>query len=437
MAVSNSESIRFYRTRIWVWAIVIVVVAAAAYWYFNVGQKPSGTNRFRQGAMGAMAVPVKVAPVQSGRINFTLKAIGTVSAFNTVTVRSRVDGELQKILFTDGQKVQEGDVLAQIDPRTYQVQLEQALGQQKQNQALLANARRDLQRYQQLYKQNSIAKQQVDTQSALVQQYLGSQKSDQAAVDSAKLQLSFTTITAPLSGRLGLRKVDQGNLIAASNVDGLVVITQTQPISVVFTLPQAQVPSVLTQLRAGKRLGVDLYDRDDLQKIATGELMSIDNQIDVATGTLKLKARFANDDESLFPNQFVNVRLNVSADDTAVVIPTIAVQQGSIGAFVYTVNNDNKVHVQRVVTGTIEGNRVAIKDGLSVGQRVVTEGVDRLREGSLVEVVAPDAATPVASGLPSGVQAGATAVPPNEPVSGASTGARGTGSNPRSTRSPH
>ncbi len=400
MADLSSEPGRSHRGRTWVWVFVFVTLAVGAYWYFGAGKSPGAAKSFRSGAMGAMAVPVKAAPVQSGRINFVLKAIGTVTAFNTVTVRSRVDGELQKILFTDGQKVQEGDLLAQIDPRTYQVQLEQALGQQSQNQAQLANARRDLQRYQQLYKQNSIAKQQVDTQAALVQQYLGSQKSDQAAVDSARLQLSFTKITAPITGRLGLRKVDQGNLIAASNVDGLVVITQTQPISVVFTLPQAQVPDVLAQLRAGKTLSVDLYDRDDLLKIATGELMSIDNQIDVATGTLKFKARFANEDEALFPNQFVNVRLNVSADDQAVVIPTIAVQQGSIGPFVYVVDDDNKVHIQRIVTGTIEGARVAVKSGLSAGQRVVTEGVDRLREGALVEVMAPEASPAGGSGKP-------------------------------------
>src|SRR5690606_15729095 len=199
----------------------------------------------------------------------------------------------------------QGDLLARIDPRPYQVQLDQALGQQKQNQAQLENAQRDLQRYQLLFKQNSIAKQQVDAQAALVQQYLGSRKSDQAAVDSAKLQLSFTKIIAPLSGRLGLRKMDQGNMINASSTAGQVVITQTQPISVLFTLPQAQLPDVLKQIRAGKTLTVDLYDRDDLNTIATGELMSLDNQIDVATGTVKLKARFANEDESLFPNQFV------------------------------------------------------------------------------------------------------------------------------------
>lgn len=434
MADSSSGLGRSHRGRIWVWVVVLVALAAGAYWYFGAGKSPGSAKSLGRGGAGAMAVPVRAAPVESGRINFVLKAIGTVTAFNTVTVRSRVDGELQKILFTDGQKVQEGDLLAQIDPRTYQVQLEQALGQQSQNQAQLANARRDLQRYQQLYKQNSIAKQQVDTQAALVQQYLGSQQSDQAAVDSAKLQLSFTKITAPITGRLGLRKVDQGNLIAASSVDGLVVITQTQPISVLFTLPQVQVPDVLAQLRAGKTLGVDLFDRDDLRKIAAGELMSIDNQIDVATGTLMFKARFANDDEGLFPNQFVNVRLNVSSEDQAVVIPTIAVQQGSIGPFVYVIDENNKVHIQRIVTGTIEGARLAVKSGLSAGQRVVTEGIDRLREGALVEVMAPAAPQTAAGSAGAALLGGASGASASGASPNASSGASPASS---SRRSPH
>lgn len=394
MSDSSSESYRPRRGR-WLWALVLVLVCAGGYWFFTKGsaqpQSPGGGHGM--GGMPAMAVPVKLATVEAGPINHVLKAIGTVTAFNTVTVRSRVDGELQKIAFSDGQKVQEGDVLAQIDPRPFQVELDRALGQQKQNEAQLQNAQRDLQRYQLLFKQNSIAKQQVDAQAALVQQHLGSRKSDQAAVDSAKLQLSFTKIIAPLSGRLGLRKMDQGNMINASSTDGLVVITQTQPISVLFTLPQAQLPDVLKQIRAGKTLAVDLYDRDDLNKIATGELMSLDNQIDVATGTVKLKARFANEDESLFPNQFVNARLQV-ATTPALIVPTMAIQQGSIGAFVYLVGDDNKVHVQPVVVGQVDDKRVAITSGLSEGQRVVIEGVDRLREGALVEVVTGDAAAP-------------------------------------------
>ncbi|MFW7342188.1 MdtA/MuxA family multidrug efflux RND transporter periplasmic adaptor subunit [Pollutimonas sp. H1-120] len=396
--------------RRWPWLVlVLIVLAAGAYWLVGrdagsmKGGRP-GLGGNRMAAMANMKTPVRVATVQQGSIQHTLKAIGTVTAFNTVTVRSRVDGELQKIFFSDGQKVNAGDMLAQIDPRTYQVQLDQALGQQKQNEAQLQNAQRDLQRYQLLFKQNSIAKQQVDAQAALVQQFLGSRKSDQAAVDSARLQLDFTRITAPISGRLGLRKVDEGNMVNASNTDGIVVITQTQPISVLFTLPQAQLPEVLAQLRAGKTLTADLYDRDDLRKIATGELMSVDNQIDVATGTVKFKARFANEDESLFPNQFVNVRLRV---DTArsLLVPTMAVQQGSIGAFVYVVDEGDKVHIQRIVTGRVDDKLIAVESGLSEGQRVVVEGLDRLREGAAVEVVTGAQASPAAA-MPAGLAAG-------------------------------
>lgn len=390
------------RSRKWIVGIVVLVVlAGAAYWLFagspasrNAGGAFGGRG---QGALAAAKVPVKVADVVTTSIDVVLRAIGTVTAYNTVTVRSRVDGELEKIAFEDGQKVTKGDLLMQIDPRPYQVVLEQALGQQKQNEALLANARRDLQRYQQLYKQNSIAKQQVDTQAALVQQYLGSEKSDQANVDSARLQLGFTRITAPISGRLGLRNVDQGNLIATSSTDaGLVVITQTQPISVVFTLPQSQLAQVLAQVRANKKLRVDLYDRGDVNKLATGELMSVDNQIDVATGTVKLKARFANDNDALFPNQFVNVRLHVSTEQNATVIPSVALQQGSIGAFVYVVGDGNKAHIQPVVVGTIEDTNVGITKGLQAGQKVVTDGVDRLREGAEVEIVTPEQEAAVA-----------------------------------------
>lgn len=393
------------RRQRWLWALVLLLLAAGAYWFFiqKPASQPIAGNPFSGRGAAGMPVPVRVATVETAPIEHILKAIGTVTAFNTVTVRSRVDGELDKITFQDGQKVQAGDLLAQIDPRPYQVQLDQALGQQKQNEAQLQNAQRDLQRYQLLFKQNSIAKQQVDAQAALVQQYLGSRKSDQAAVDNAKLQLSFTQITAPISGRLGLGNVDAGNMINASNTAGIVVITQTQPISVLFTLPQAQLPDVIAQLRAGKTLAVDLYDRDDIRKIASGVLVSVDNQIDVATGTIKLKARFENEDESLFPNQFVNVRLRVGTAQT-LAIPTLAVQQGSIGAFVYLVDDDNKVHVQPIVAGRVDSKLIAVESGLTVGQRVVVAGVDRLREGSTVEIVPADAAAavpaPAATGAP-------------------------------------
>lgn len=380
------------------WLVGVVVVAALGYWYWG-GQKQAVPDAGRPGNpfMAAGAVPVRVGQVQDDQIDIVYRAIGTVTAYNTVLVRSRVDGLLQEVLFKEGQKVKQGDVLARIDPRPFQVQLDQALGQQRQNQAQLENAQRDLQRYQLLYKQNSIAKQQVDAQAALVQQFLGSQKSDQAAVDNARLQLSFTQVVAPIDGRLGLRQVDQGNLIASSSTEGLVVLTQTQPISVAFTLPQAQVPDVLEQLRLGRTLDVEVYDGAGARKLASGRLASVDNQIDVATGTLRLKARVDNEPEILFPNQFVNVRLKVRADLPAIVAPSAALQQGSQGAFVYVLNDDDTVSIRRVTPGVMNDDRVAIESGLEAGARVVIEGVDRLREGARVKVITGDATAEPAS----------------------------------------
>lgn len=397
MSDSSSEPHRPRRGPAWAWILLIAVVLAGGYWLIQKDGDASDATKNPFAAMGTMAIPVRVDQVQAGRIDVTRTAIGTVVAFNTVTVRSRVDGELRDIYFTDGQKVQKGDLLAQIDPRTYQAQLDQALGQQKQNEAQLKNAQRDLERYRVLYKQNSIARQQVDAQEALVQQFLGTKKSNQAAVDSARLQLEFTRITAPITGRLGLRKVDPGNLISGSTTDGLVVITQTQPISVLFTLPQSQLPDVLAQMHSGARLQVDLYDRADAQRIARGKLMAIDNQIDVATGTVKLKARFSNEDEALFPNQFVNVHLRVSSDPAAIVVPTLAVQQRSVGAFVYRVDKDNHVHIQPVVTGTVDGAHIQIESGLAAGQVVVVQGFDRLREGARVDIAQTAPAQPPTS----------------------------------------
>jgi len=378
------------------WLVVLCVAAGAAYWYVvarDSGTPPSGAPAAMQGFGAAgfrsMPVPVRLATVQEQTLQHTLRAIGTVTAFNTVVVRSRVGGELLQLYFEEGQMVQAGDLLAQIDPREYQVALDQARGQQQQNEAQLQSARKDLERYRLLFRQNSIARQQVEQQEALVKQLEGARVSDQAAVDSAGLQLSYTRITAPISGRLGLRKVDQGNIVTASDAEGLVTITQTQPISVEFTLPQADAADVLAQLREGRRLEAVLHDQNDVQELARGELMSVDNQIDVSTGTLRLKARFDNEDGRLFPNQFVNLRLLVSSQ-TTLAVPSAAVQVGSIGSFVYVVDDRDTVHIQRMVAGRVDGAWTAVLDGLQAGQRVVVEGTDRLREGGSVDVVSVD-----------------------------------------------
>jgi multidrug efflux system membrane fusion protein len=302
-----------------------------------------------------------------------------------VTVRSRVDGELIKLHFTEGQTVKEGDVLAEIDARPFHVQLMQAEGQMARDQALLANARIDLDRYQTLFKQDSIAKQQVDTQAALVRQYEGAVRTDQSQIESAKLQLTYSRVTAPISGRLGLRQVDQGNVVRAGDANGLVVITQLQPVAVVFTIPQDSLPAVLKRL-SGEKPPVEAWDRENKTKLASGTLITVDNQIDPTTGTVKLKAQFPNTDGSLFSNQFVNVRMLVDTRKDATVVPAAAVQRGAQGMFVYVVRDDSTVTVRAVKVGPSDGPVTAIEAGVQPGERVVTDGVDRLREGAKIEL---------------------------------------------------
>ena len=410
---------RWTRRRIIGLAVLLLVVAGIAWLALRPAAKPGGGGPGgRSGggrpnmaaALANLAVPVRVASAVTQDIDIFLKSLGTVTAYNTVTVRSRVSGELVDVPFQEGQQVKAGDLLAQVDPRAFQVALDQARGTQMQNLALLENARRDLQRYQALFKQDSIAKQQVDTQAALVRQYEGTIKSDQANVDNARLQLDYARITAPISGRLGLRQVDRGNLVSSSDTNGLVVITQTQPISVVFTLPETQLPEVRAELAEGKTLAVEAYDRADTRRIASGTLATLDNQIDVTTGTLKLKAKFENQDDALFPNQFVNVRLHVLTRKGVTAIPTAAVQQGSAGAFVFLVQPDNTVQVKQVKLGAINKGLVAVNEGLQPGDRVVTEGTDRVRAGAKVDVVGGDEVIPAAKdkSLGGGAPAGTT-----------------------------
>ena len=404
MSDSKATPYRPRRGRSVLYAVLLVAVAVGAYWHYGRSDRGSAPPAGQAGGMAGMrgmfgaSVPVRIATAQPRTMDHTLGAIGTIEAFNTVTVRSRVDGELQDILFSDGQKVEQGDVLARIDPRSYQVQLDQALGQQAQNLAQLKNAELDLQRYQQLFKQNSLARQQLDTQAALVEQHRAVAQTNQAAVDNARLQLSFTEITAPLSGRLGLRQVDVGNLIGANATEGLVVITQVQPISVRFSLPQADLPDALAAMRSGRSLAVEVYGPDGVTLLDQGELSAIDNQIDVGTGTISFKARLPNADENLFPNQFVNVRLNVDSGQS-LAVPVTAVQYGSIGAFVYVISEENTAHIKEIVPGRVDGSYMAVTAGLSAGERVVTDGIDRLREGSTVEIVDDPVAPDAASGL--------------------------------------
>jgi multidrug efflux system membrane fusion protein len=377
-------SLGFIKSR-WFWwflgAGLVLLVAWGVVSRLNAVQ-PKGPPA---GMVSMIAVKVEAAKTED--LALELRGLGTVTAFNTVTVRSRVQGELVKVLFSEGQVVKEGDLLAQIDPRPYQVALDQARGVYQQDLSQLNNAKLDLKRYQTLRKQDSIAPQLLDTQAALVQKYEGLLQSDQANVDSAALQLNFTQIKAPISGRLGLRKVDVGNLLVANDPQGLVVITQTKPIAVVFTLAESDLPAVRRAMVDGGQVAVVAYDRADLKPLAQGELITVDNQIDVSTGTFKLKAKFANDNDALFPNQFVNARILVQTLKEVLTIPTSTIQLGNQGAFVYVIAADDTAQVRQISVGDRTSDRSVVLDGLKAGDRVVTEGTDRLRSGSKVKVI--------------------------------------------------
>ncbi|MEC4598936.1 MdtA/MuxA family multidrug efflux RND transporter periplasmic adaptor subunit, partial [Burkholderia vietnamiensis] len=354
------------------------------------GAMAGGGHRGRGGpaAMANVPQPVSVATATQGEMPIVLSALGTVTPLANVTVKSQLSGYLQSVAFQEGQIVKKGDLLAQIDPRPYQVSLENAEGTHARDAALLATARLDLKRYQTLLSQDSIASQTVDTQASLVKQYEGTVKTDQAAIDSAKLNLTYARITAPVAGRVGLRQVDAGNYVTPGDTNGIVVITQLQPISVIFTTSEDNLPAILEQVNAGRKLSVTAYNRNNTVPLETGSLETLDNQIDTSTGTVKLRATFANTTGRLFPNQFVNTRLLIDVIRNATIVPTSAVLTGSIGQFVYVVKPDNTVTVRKVKTGPVDGERTSIVSGVAVGERVVTDGSDRLREGSKISIPA-------------------------------------------------
>nr|WP_276539412.1 MdtA/MuxA family multidrug efflux RND transporter periplasmic adaptor subunit [Chromobacterium alkanivorans] len=364
------------------WGLVVALALGGGWWWRQHAAADAAGQR-----RAAPPAAVGVASAQLQNVPLQISALGTVNSTYTVTVRSRVDGQLDKLHFEEGQPVKQGQLLAELDPRPFQAALAQAEGQLLRDQALLQNAQLDLARYRQLLEQNSIAKQQVDTQAALVRQYQGTVKLDQGAVDNAKLQLSYSRVSAPVSGRAGLRQVDPGNIVHASDANGLVVITQTQPINVLFSVPEVSLGQVLRASRAQPGLAVEAWDRDNRNKLADGKLLAIDNQLNTSTGTVNLKARFANVDEALFPNQFVNVRLSLGEQENAVTVPATAVQLGKTGSYVYTVNADSSVSLNPVSAGARVGDIVIVEQGLKPGQRVVVDGLDKLRDGAKVTVV--------------------------------------------------
>jgi multidrug efflux system membrane fusion protein len=377
----------------------VLVVIGLLFWILKPAaqQQPAG-GRFGGGA----PISIGIAKAEKGDAQVILNALGTVTPLATVTVKTQINGQLQQIGFTEGQIVKKGDFLAQIDPRPYQAALEQAQGTLAHDQALLKNAQVDLERYRKLVAEDSIASQTRDTQEALVRQYQGTIATDQAAVDNAKLNLAYCHIVSPVTGRVGLRQVDQGNYVTPGDANGIVVVTQLQPISVIFTLPEDNVLKVSSQVHKGEKLQATAFDRGNTTKLATGELATIDNQIDTTTGTFKLRAQFDNQDESLFPNQFVNIQLLVDTLYDQTIVPTSSIQRGAPGTFVYVVNPDSTVSVKPVTLGVVDGERQAVSKGLEPGVTVVTDGVDRLRDGA--KVTLPGAAPAAAPGAAPGGQ---------------------------------
>jgi multidrug efflux system membrane fusion protein len=376
------------RRPIWPWLLIVAaVLVAGVVWRAPWKTAGGPQGGFPGGPPGQGMQTVAVGEVTKGDVPVVLTSLGTVTSLATVTVKSQISGYLKEIHFREGDEVKKGDLLVQIDDRPYQAALEQYQGQLERDQALLDNARLDLIRYQRLIQQDSTSKQTADTAAATVRQYEGTVRMDQGQVDSEKLNIDYCRIVSPVDGVVGLRQVDVGNYVTASDTNGVVVVVETHPISVVFTLPEDNLRQVLTRIRAGAQLSASVYDRTNTDKLADGKLDTIDNQVDTSTGTVKLRALFDNSDKGLFPNQFVNVSLLVDTLEGAVTAPSNAIQNGAPGTFVYLLNANGTVALRKIKIGPTAGGRVAVLSGLSVGDKVVVDGADRLVDGAKVSVV--------------------------------------------------
>jgi multidrug efflux system membrane fusion protein len=380
-------------------ALIVILIILAGYETVHwIKSAPSGGGRFPQGALQS----VGASTVTTGNVREIVNALGTVTPLATVTVQTQINGQLTEVGFTEGQLVKKGDFLAQIDPRPYEILKEQYEGQLAHDEGLLAQAQMDLTRYQTLAQQNSIAKQQAEDQIFIVQQYKGSVKQDQGLVDSEALNIAYCHIVSPIDGRVGLRLVDPGNYVQTTTASSIAVITQLHPITVIFSIPEDDLPEIMPQLNAGTSLVVTAYDRANLHLLATGKVSAVDSQIDTTTGTVKVRAQFDNTDNALFPNQFVNARLLVKTLQNVVTVPTSAIQRGAPGTYVYIINADSTVSVRQIKTGIVDDNLTEVNSGLAPGERVVIDGTDRLRDGLKVAVAAENGQPTAAGAAPGG-----------------------------------
>src|SRR5215831_19399404 len=384
--ISQPPALRPKKGRRWLVWLVLLALGIGAYVLYGRWQAKQAAAVKPAAPTGGGPTPVVVAPARTGEISVFLNGLGSVAPINTVTIKSRVDGQLVRVAFKEGEFAKQGDLLAEIDPRPFEVMLAQANAQLAKDAATLNNAKVDLARFQMLAQKGVIPQQQLDTQAAVVRSDEAVIKADQAQIDNAKLQIVYCTIRAPISGRIGLRLVDPGNMVHSSDTSGLLVITQVQPVAVLFAIPEDNLRDVLARLRTGQHLPVDAYDRSGQTKIATGRLLTLDNQIDPATGTSRLKAIFDNKENTLFPNQFVNARLLVDVKRAQILVPAVSIQRGPQGTFVYVVKPDNTADVRPVKVGVTEGTDASIESGLAEGDQVVIDGADKLRAGSKVQI---------------------------------------------------